>query len=125
MEFSRRLIELADQFRDGGVPWQPGPGQYVLDREGIVQRESPFQEGVYFILNYPHFVKLAGGPEAFRRRLLWLPTWDQARQLLRDAGVSDAEQEARLLQRGAIAEGNELTCLYEWIAECYPQKNEA
>src|SRR6056297_2535859 len=108
MEFSQRLIELAGQFRDGGVPWQPGPGQYVLDLDGIVQRESPFQEGVYFVLNYPHFLKLAGGADAFRRGMLWLPTWDQARRVLRETGISDAEQQARLLQRGAIAEGSEL-----------------
>ena len=123
MIFSERLIELADRFRAGGVPWEPGPGQYVLDRNDVVERESPFQPGVYFILNYPHFLKLAGGLESFRSQMLWLPTWDQAREVPRQAGFSDDQQQTRLIECDAIAGGCELECLYEWIAECYPKKS--
>jgi len=124
MNFSERMIELAREFRTGGVPWEPGPGQYVLDCYDVVKRESPFQDGVYFILNFPHFLKLAGGVDGFRRQMLWLPTWDQARGILRQAGVSDRCQQERLIERNAVAEGCELQCLYEWIAECYPKKSE-
>lgn len=115
--FSPRMVELAQVFKAGGVPWDPAPGQYVLDRESIVERESPFQPGVYFILNLPHFIKLAGGPDRFGDVMVWLPTWDQARAVLRAAGVSDAQQQRRLVECNAIADGQELEVLYEWIAE--------
>jgi hypothetical protein len=122
MKFTPQMIELAIRFKAGGVPWQPAPGDYVLDRQAIVQRESPFQPGVYFILNLPHFAKLAGGPEDLQEKLVWLPTWDQARAVLRDAGLSDAAQQVTLVQREAIATNRELITLYELICERFPPR---
>jgi hypothetical protein len=117
--FSPRLIELAKQFKSGGVPWDPQPGQYVLDEHGVVDRSSPFQTGVYFVLNYQHFMQLAGGVEAFREKMTWLPTWEHARELLRGVGISDAELQRELVTRNAIAQGNELETLYELLAAHY------
>ena len=100
-----------------GVPWEPAAGHYVLDVDGVVQRESPFQPGVYFVLNLPHFVKLAGGAESFRERFIWLPTWDQCRELLRQSGLSDQALQSLILERDSIAKSNELLTLYELLVE--------
>ena len=120
MQFSQQKIQLAIAFKAGGVPWEPAAGHFVFDRDGVVQRSSPFQEGVYFVLNYSHFMKLAGGASRFREIMVWLPTWEQARQILRDSGMSDQTLQSILMERNAISEANELTTLYELIGERYP-----
>jgi hypothetical protein len=114
------MIQMAIAFKSGGVPWDPTAGHYVLDRESIVQRESPFQQGVYFVLNLPHFFKLAGGRDSFEEKMVWLPTWEQAREILRESGLSDQSLQSILHESDAIAEANELTKLYELIAERFP-----
>ena len=111
------MIEMAISFKAGGVPWRPSAGHYVLDRQSIVQRESPFQPGVYFILNLPHFMKLAGGLDSLIEKMVWLPTWEQARDILRESGLSDQSLQSILQESQSIAEANELTKLYELISE--------
>ncbi|MEO1614829.1 MAG: hypothetical protein AAFV88_03205 [Planctomycetota bacterium] len=117
MQFSERLIELAIQIKSSGVTWNPRPGHYVLDRHSIVERESPFQTGVYFVLNYPHFVKLAGGEDAFREKLVWLPTFEQTRELLRSLGVSNQDQQQWLRRQDAFTSERELESLYELVLQ--------
>ncbi|MEM6472076.1 MAG: hypothetical protein AAF802_21120 [Planctomycetota bacterium] len=97
------------------MPWEPRPGHYVLDLDHIVERASPFQPGVYFILNLDHFERLAGGKDALREKLVWLPTYQQAREILRTIGVADDEQQALLIAENAIAENCELGTLYQEI----------
>ncbi len=117
MTFSDRMIELAIAMKSAGVPWQPSAGHYVFDKGRIVQRASPFQDGVYFVLNLPHFVKLAGGVDAFVDKMVWLPTWEQARQVLRDAGMTDQCLQSVLLEKNSIARQEELVTLYELILD--------
>ena len=116
IHFSEAEIQLARQLRAGGLPWKPMPGQFVLDESGLVERESPFQPGVYFVLNYEYFMKIAGGVERFREIMLWLPTWEQCRQSLRESGVSDDEVSQHLSDCNAFAGGKEREILYELLA---------
>ena len=120
MHFSDYQIALARSFKAGGVPWTPRPGHYVLDPHEIVERESPFQDRVYFVLNLPHFIKLAGGIDSFIQKLIWLPTWDQAREILRQCGMDDAQQQEYLTEKDSINQGSELTDLYDLIAQHFP-----
>lgn len=117
MIFSDRLIELAVRLHSSRHEWKPAPGHYVLDPHRIVERASPFQERIYFVLNYPHFVRLAGGEDQFREKLVWLPTFEQARELLRSIGVSNVQQQQLLIETDSIAENRELETLYEAIVE--------
>ncbi|MCS7469398.1 hypothetical protein NZK35_22325 [Stieleria sp. ICT_E10.1] len=117
MTFTDRMIELAIAMKSAGVPWQPSAGHYVLDQDRVVQRASPFQEHVYFVLNLPHFVKLAGGVDAFVDKMVWLPTWEQSRQVLRDAGMTDQCLQSILLEKNSIARQEELVTLYELILD--------
>ncbi|QDV43121.1 hypothetical protein Enr13x_29750 [Stieleria neptunia] len=62
-------------------------------------------------------MKLAGGIDAFVGKLVWLPTWEQARQILRDAGMTDQCLQSVLLEKNSIARGEELVTLYELILD--------
>lgn len=115
MKFSDTEISLANELRRLNVPWTPSVGHYVLDETGVVQRGSPFQQGVYFVLNYDHFMSLAGGVDKFRETMLWLPTWEDCRAVLRDLKVPDNDVVSHLSAASAIENGNERIVLYELI----------
>ncbi len=117
MRFTEAEIQLARQLRDQGLAWEPRAGHYVLDPTEFCQQASPFQDRVYFILNYPYFMKTVGGVERFKEIMIWLPTWQDAREILRGLGVSDRTV-ARYLEDGeAIAVGSERLALYELISQ--------
>ena len=111
MQFSVDQIELACRMKDSGLPWEPQVGHYVYDRSKVCQRGSPFQEGVYFILDYPCFCRHVGGADTLEREMVWLPTWYDCRMLLKQGGVADAEVVA--VASAGIPAGAELTHLYE------------
>ena len=60
MKFTRQQIERAIDLKKGGIPWNPGVGQYALDWHGLIKPASPFQSGIYFFLDYPCFVEYFG-----------------------------------------------------------------
>lgn len=117
IQFTETEIQLARQLRSLGLPWTPMPGQFVLDESGLVQRESPFQSGVFFVLNYEYFMKIAGGLDRFREIMLWLPTWEECRKLLRQMGVDDAKVAKHLTDCGGLEDGQERRCLYELMVQ--------
>jgi hypothetical protein len=117
MRFTEEQINAARRLRDAGLPWNPGPGDFVYDERGLVERPSPFQDRVYFILDLRHFLRRAGTVERLKQAMFWLPQWQQARQLLRDLGVGDVELAAMLEKQNAIASGRELLALYERIRQ--------
>ena len=88
MQFRPEEIEMARQLRRLGLPWEPKAGRYVYDETGLCRKTSPFQNGVYFVLNYEYFMRQAGGVERFKVILLWLPTWHDAREILQNFSVS-------------------------------------
>ena len=66
MQFREEEIILARRLRDRGLPWEPKPGHFVYDETGFCRQPSPFQEKVYFILNYDYFMKAVGGVDRFK-----------------------------------------------------------
>lgn len=115
MQFRDIEIELARRLRELGLPWQPQAGHFVLDETGLVDRPSPFQDGVYFILNFDYFMELAGGVEQFKQIMTWLPTWSDARLVLQSLGVADDDVADVLHRERAIQEQTELATLYRLI----------
>jgi hypothetical protein len=57
-----------------------------------------------------------GGVDRFKQIMLWLPTWQDARELLRSLGVSDSVVAAALQRQHAIENQRELLSLLEMIA---------
>ena len=118
MQFSQEEIELAKRLRAHGLTWEPRAGHYVYDETGFCPHESPFQDKVFFILNYKYFMKVVGGVDRFKEIMIWLPTWHDSRQILRSLQVSDSRIAAYLEQHKAIENGCERKALFELIAGC-------
>lgn len=115
MKFRSRHIELAIKFKALGLAWEPSVGNYVYDATGAVKPTSPFQQHVYFLLNYDCFMDRVGGVERFKTIMTWLPTWSDAREVLRSLDVSDKQVQDELVRSGALKDGSELLQLYELI----------
>ena len=116
VRYTEREIELARQLRRDGLSWEPQAGHYVYDETAFCQQPSPFQDRVYFVLNYPYFMKAVGGVDRFKEIMTWLPTWDDARDVLRAFHVSDVEVFDHLQKQRAIEKRCERLALYELIA---------
>jgi hypothetical protein len=117
LQFRPEEIGMARELRRLGLPWEPKAGHYVYDETGFCRKASPFQDGVYFVLNYEYFMRQAGGVERFKEIMLWLPTWHDVREILETFGVSNKDVAATLRDRGAIERHQELSVLYEMIAD--------
>ena len=117
MRFSGKEIEIAREIHDFGLPWMPGVGQYVYDLKGVIEKESPFQQGVYFILDIKHFIRRAGSVDEIKETMCWLPLWEDCREILRGFGVSWETVRYRIEKKGAFAGSFEREVLYEIIYE--------
>lgn len=115
MHFSDECIELARKLRDAGLNWQPAVGHYVYDEAGLIEAPSPFRARIYFILDLKHFLRRSETIERLAEAMFWLPDWDQTRALLRERGVSDAEQGNALSCSDVWESGSELTILYQLL----------
>ncbi len=84
MQFSDAQVELGCRMKDAGLGWRPQVGHYVFDRGKVCKRGSPFQDGVYFILDYACFCRHVGGAEILEREMVWLHTWYDCRECEND-----------------------------------------
>ncbi len=116
--FTDDELKLAQLFKAYGLEWTPTPGQYVLDQGHLIEVPSPFQDRVYFILDLKHFLRRGGTVEELKKRLCWLPTWEEARELLRRFSIADTAVSDRLCETNAIARGCERLELYRMIEDC-------
>lgn len=115
LPFDERHRDMAFRLKRAGLPWNPHMGCFVWDREGSIPVESPFPDRVYFILNLGHFLRLLGTAERVRERLVWLPTWHQARLAAEKLGV-DAKALRNIWEgEKAPRPGEELLRLYELL----------
>ncbi len=117
VHFTQDHIDLAVHFKQLGLPWEPAVGNYVYDAAHEVQPSSPFQDRVYFLLNYDCFMRKVGGVERFKQIMTWLPTWSDAREILKSLEVGNAEVQQELIRTDALRCECELLVLYELIAD--------
>jgi hypothetical protein len=117
MKFTPQQIELAVEMKKMGLPWEPAVGDYVYDEAGHMKTTSPFQDRVYFLLNYDCFMDRVGGVERFKAIMTWLPTWWNAREILQSLRVPDKEVQERLVRSQALEQRSELLQLYVLIAQ--------
>ncbi len=113
--FDLRHCQAAAQLKDKGLPWTPHVGCFVWDPDEIIEVTSPFPDRIYFILNLGHFLRIFGSLEEISRKLVWLPTYHQARLLCDQAGVDQKEVLATLASAEDIHAGDELLVLYKFI----------
>jgi hypothetical protein len=119
--FDRRLIHRAEQLKHLGLPLPPHVGCFVWDPEGAIPAPSPFPERVYFVLSMPRFLDIFGSEEAMIERLVWLPTWHQARWVAQRMGVGD--RVAGIWRDSPSMEpGEDLLLLYDLLIEAFREK---
>jgi hypothetical protein len=110
-------MQLALQMRQAGLPWEPAVGCFVWDREGIIAQPSPFPKRIYFILSMKRFMAIFGDVEEMKRRLVWLPTWYQARQIVQRLQIRDIDRGSQLLADPSSSPEAELVGLYRCILQ--------
>ena len=116
MRFTESEIAMAARLRGAGLQWDPQPGHYIFDIDGVMKAGSPFQASVYLITSPNQTATEAGGQEMLASGFAWLPTWENARAWLMDRGVSP-KQLAGALERGLEEGLSDRESLYTLIIE--------
>jgi len=71
-------------------------------------------------LNLGHFLRLLGSIEDVVQKLVWLPTWHQARQIGEKLGIGDKELAGLFTRAEAETPGDELLAVYDLILKRLP-----
>ena len=111
LPFDADLCELARALKHDGLPWRPHVGCFVWDPDQYIQPASPFPHHIYFILSLPRFIDIFGSIDSIQEKVVWLPTWHQARLLCQRYGIDPAPPPP------AATPAQELKMLYRQIGK--------
>jgi hypothetical protein len=95
MAFDESICRQALKTKKCGLVWKPQVGCFVCDPDEWIKLVSPFPGRIYFALNLHRFIQLLDTIDKIVKKLVWLPTWYQARLVCRKLGVADADIEKR------------------------------
>ncbi|MBT8330818.1 MAG: hypothetical protein KJP06_00695 [Deltaproteobacteria bacterium] len=113
--FDEQICRLASDLKNLGLNWRPHVGCFVWDPDGFIKAESPFPGRIYFILSLPRFVDIFGSIASMVEKLVWLPTWHQARLLCDQLGVTDHDLANEWHSDKTFLAGEDLLRLYRHI----------
>jgi hypothetical protein len=113
--FDQKHLQLAREMKQRGLAWKPHVGCFVWDYDEHIKAESPFPMRVYFILSLPRFITIFGSLEAIEDKLVWLPTWHQARLLAMRLGVSHEKMSGFWGPDSVPSPGDDLLGMYRLI----------
>ena len=121
--FDDRIYRQARQMKAAGLKWQPHVGCFVWDPEHYIKQDSPFPNRIYFVLSIPRFIEIFGDMEKMVEKLVWLPTWHQARLLCQELG-KPVDAVARLWRSNdTLSPGDELLAIYQVILDALSGPN--
>jgi hypothetical protein len=120
--FQEKLCEIALRMKESGLEWRPHAGCFVWDPEKIIPAPSPFPNRVYFILNLNHFLKIFGSIKSMQEKLVWLPTWHQARLLIGERKIQQTTLKESLLKSEHWSSINEINILYQIVLDDLQKK---
>ena len=112
-----QLLDLALELYAAGLPGEPDVGCFVWDRQRIIASPAPFPKHIYFILSMNRFLAVFGDVEEMKRRLVWLPTWYQARQLIHRLQIRDLDRGLQWHANPSASPEAELMGLYHHILQ--------
>jgi hypothetical protein len=115
--FDRSHCEMAARLKNAGLRWFVHVGCFAWDPDGHLTEFSVLPNRVYFIINLSIFARALGGIDKIHRKLVWLPTWHQARLLCREYGVPDEAVAAIWSSPAPMGPGDELIALYELLLQ--------
>jgi hypothetical protein len=87
--FDEKICRLALEMKELGLSWRPHVGCFVWDPDQHIKPTSPFPGRVYFILSLKRFLEIFGTMEEITQKLVWVPTWHQARLLCQGMGINN------------------------------------
>ncbi len=117
LPFESDHCELAAALKAAGLPWRPHVGCFVWDPDRHIPAPYPFPNRIYFILNLGRFRELLGDDVSIKEKLVWLPTWHQARELLNRMGVDPEEVRASVNVPDVWRPGRDLLALYALLKD--------
>ncbi|MGD8989900.1 MAG: hypothetical protein PVI00_00465 [Desulfobacterales bacterium] len=117
MSFDNKIRQLATKIKHLGIKWQPHVGCFVWDPDQTIAADSPFPHRIYFILSLPRFIDIFGTREAIVEKLVYLPTWHQARLLCSQLNVPDEAVASIWKKQTSLSAGAELHKIYELIID--------
>ena len=115
--FDEGICRRALEMKKYGLAWRPHVGCFVWDPDEYIKPASPFPGRIYFILSLQRFVEIFDTIEQITEKLVWLPTWHQARLICRQLGIPDQAIEKWRQQDEALLPGNDLLYIYGIIVE--------
>jgi hypothetical protein len=123
LPFDDRFCQRALQMKASGLKWQPHVGCFVWDPEQCIKQDSPFPNRIYFVLSIPRFIEIFSDIEKMIEKLVWLPTWHQARLLCKNLGVPGDRVLNLLKGNDSLPAGEELFRTYGIIMNALIEKN--
>ena len=115
--FDKEHMQLARRMKQRGLTWKPHVGCFVWDPDAHIEAASPFPKRVYFVLSLPRFVSIFGSLEAVADKLVWLPTWHQARLIAGRLGIDPTKISGLWSPDPPPPPGQELLGLYRLILD--------
>ena len=117
LPFDDRICRQALHMKVAGLKWRPHVGCFVWDPEHCIKQDSPFPNRIYFVLSLPRFIGIFGDIAKMAEKLVWLPTWHQARLLCQELG-KPLDTAAKLWQgNDSGSPGDELFAIYQVIID--------
>ena len=117
MPFDERICRQALEMKKTGLEWRPQVGCFVWDPDESIKPASPFPGRIYFILSLARFLDIFGTIEQMAEKLVWTPTWHQARLVCRQLGIPDEVFEKRRQRDPGATPVEELLGIYGLIIE--------
>jgi hypothetical protein len=121
MPFDQRICRQALEMKKNGLAWQPHVGCFVWDPDEFIKPTSPFPGRIYFILNLARFIEIFDSVEQIAEKLVWLPTWYQARIVCQQLAINDQAVEVRQQRGHPSLPADELLRIYELITDALRQ----
>ena len=113
ISFDERHCPIVATLKDAGLPSKPHVGCFLWDRNELIEVGSLFPGRIYSILNLGHFLHPFGTVQNIVEKVIWLPTWHQARLLCAQFGVDQGNVSNFWGSSGEIRPRDELIGLYE------------
>ena len=113
--FEDELCILALEMKQLGLQWHPHVGCFLWDPDRLINYPSPFPNRVYFILSLPRFIDIFGSVENIVAKLVWLPTWHQARLICRQLEIADDVILVLMQGNKSLTLNEYLKCMYVCI----------
>ena len=117
MPFDERICRRALEMKKFGLKWRPQVGCFVWDPDEFIKPASPFPGRIYFVLSLARFVEIFDTIEQIARKLVWLPTWHQARLVCRQLGINNEVFEKQRQRCPSSQLVEELLGIYGLIVE--------